>query len=231
MNDVDVQAVVDRRLEGLERYGRSAAALGDGKGGRQDVRFAVYAEYILDHDDASVLDLGCGFADLFEYLRRRGWRGRYRGVEIVPEYVEQIRRIHPELEVLQGDVETMLEDLPTHDFVVAASIMNLRLKAGENEAYIRRMMRRMFDRADVAAGMDFMTTYVDWQHPDAWHTDPAWAVTEASRLTRRVVLRADFMPYEFVLILFKDDRASVRNVYRAFEARLDASEVGGGDDA
>jgi hypothetical protein len=62
-----------------------------------------------------------------------------------------------------------------------------------------------------------MTSYVDFKHPGAWHTDPAWALTAANRLTRRVTLRADYMPYEFCLFLYKNVAVSARNVFQAME--------------
>ena len=35
----------------------------------------------------SVLDIGCGFADFYHFLRSRGFNGQYLGVDIVPEFV------------------------------------------------------------------------------------------------------------------------------------------------
>jgi hypothetical protein len=75
----------------------------------------------------------------------------------------------------------------------------------------------MFEHARTAVAVDFMTTAVEFRHPDAWHTDPVWAWGVANRLTRRLVLRADYMPYEFALILYKDVRVSDRTVFEAAE--------------
>ena len=34
----------------------------------------------------------------------------------------------------------------------------------------------MFELCRQAICVDFMSKYVDFQSPEAWHTDPAWAM-------------------------------------------------------
>ena len=46
---------------------------------------------------------------------------------------------------------------------------------------------------------------------------PAWALTLGKKLSRRVMLRHDYMPYEFTLIIYSDDTISSRNVFNATE--------------
>ena len=54
----------------------------------------------------SVLDVGCGFADLYDHLRGRGWEGRYRGLDIVPGLLDVARRRHPSLDLQEADIAT-----------------------------------------------------------------------------------------------------------------------------
>ena len=58
-----------------------------------------------------------------------------------------------------------------------------------------------------------MSTRVDFQRPEAWHTDPAWLLQQAMGLTRRVVLRHDYMPYEFCAHLYKRDGIGPDSTY------------------
>jgi hypothetical protein len=78
----------------------------------------------------------------------------------------------------------------------------------------------MFKVARRAVCVDFMSTEVDFRKPGSWHTDPCWALREAYKLSRRVMLRQDYMPYEFSIIIFKDADISSRNVFAAFEREL-----------
>ena len=54
----------------------------------QALRFEVIAAALPLERCASVLDVGCGLGDLAPFLRRRGWRGRYLGVDLLDEMVD-----------------------------------------------------------------------------------------------------------------------------------------------
>jgi SAM-dependent methyltransferase len=218
MNERDRAEYIQRYEARLAEFGYSPETLGWGKQGRQEVRFTVLAEYALRRPDSSVLDVGCGFADLYDFLRARGWHGRYTGIDLVPGLLAVARERHPGLDLREMDITAVEHGLEPHDFVIASGVFNARLSAGDNPAHIQRALAAMLGLAREAVCVDFMSTYVDFQKPGAWHTDPCWAYTAARALSRRIVLRSDYMPYEFALFLFRDDSVSERRVFRAFEA-------------
>ena len=213
---------VQRYEKRLEEFGYSPETLGWGIHGRQEVRFAVLAEPALRMPESSVLDVGCGFCDLYDFLIQRGWRGRYTGVDIVPGLLEVARKRHPRLDVRELDITDDSTVLEEYDFVVASGTLNAALPSGSNEAHIEVALRSMFQRTRVATCVDFLSTYVDFQKPGAYHTDPGWALSAARRLTRRTLLRHDYMPYEFSIFLFRDDLISERKVFQGFETKLTA---------
>lgn len=217
MDSASVKKYVDRYEAAMAEHGGTRAGLCDGKEGRHAVRFAALCEVVLKQPDASVLDIGCGFADLYAFLRQNGWSGRYTGLDIVPGVLARAQERFPEVTILNKDASAGLDDLAGHDFVIASGVMNLALPGGNNEAHIRQFLATMFNHAKVAVCADFMSTYVDFRHPDAWHTDPAWALQVSRELTRRAILRLDYMPYEFALTLFKDQRVSPRNTFSAVD--------------
>ncbi|MGA2743340.1 MAG: class I SAM-dependent methyltransferase [Candidatus Sulfotelmatobacter sp.] len=213
---------VQRYEKRLQEFGYSPATLGWGVNGRQEVRFSVLAELALRMPESSVLDVGCGFCDLYDFLDKQGWQGRYTGIDIVPGLLEVARQRHPDLDVRELDITD--ESVPLgedeYDFVISSGALNAALPSGGNELHIEVALRSMFRRSRYAACVDFLSTYVDFQKPGAYHTDPSWALAAAKRLTRRVLLRHDYMPYEFSLFLFRDDAISERRVFRSFEFEL-----------
>lgn len=202
------------RYEGrLIEHGYSPESLGWGKNGRQEVRFGVLAAQALAAPESSVLDVGCGFADLHDFLVERGWRGRYTGIDIVPGLLEVARERHPDLDLRAVDITGPEPLADRYDFAVASGIFNARLPSGGNSEQIEGALERMLECARVTVAVDFMSTHVDFQKPGAWHTDPAWALRTAVRLSRRIALRHDYMPYEFALFIHKDDSISSRNTF------------------
>src|ERR1700680_3801966 len=93
MWDEDVTELRNRYRERFAQYGYDPRTLGLHKHG-QRARFAAVLEGLRDQDYSSVLDVGCGFGDLLDHLRRRGWQGRYTGVDLVPELIDEARRRH-----------------------------------------------------------------------------------------------------------------------------------------
>jgi len=187
-----------------------------------DVRLPLPDERaVLDRmPGSSVLDVGCGFCDLYDFLDKRGWQGRYTGIDIVPGLLEVAKQRHPGLDVRECDITDDSAPLDEYDFVISSGALNASLPSGGNEVHIELALRTMFLRSRLATCVDFLSTYVDFQKPGAYHTDPGWALAAAKRLTRRVLLRHDYMPYEFSIFLFRDDAISERKVFRAFEREL-----------
>lgn len=217
MQPRDRKAYVERYEDRLRQFGHSPESLGWGKTGRQEFRFAVLGALAIANPASSVLDVGCGFADLYDYLRSRGWTGRYVGVDLVPGLIEAARRRHADLDLRTADIDELRGSSERFDYVIASGIFNARLSSEPNEAHIERSLAQMFALCTGALCVDFMSAYVDFKHETAWHTDPAWAIDVARRLSRRFSLRHDYMPYEFALCIHRDASISARNVFAAHD--------------
>lgn len=223
MHPQDKANYIQRYEAWLAEYGDSPRSLGWSQHSRQDIRFRILGAGAIADGQASVLDVGCGFADLYTYLRRQGWEGEYTGLDIVPGVLQVARQKHPDLDLRLLDILSEGDQLGSYDYVIASGIFNAKLQSG-NEAHIPNMLRAMHARARVATCVDFMSTYVDYQKDGAHHTDPSWALAQGLQLSRRVVLRQDYMPFEFALIVYKDDSRSPRNVFNALEDPAPGSE-------
>lgn len=216
MDPRDTEEYVQRYEGRLAEFGYSPETLGWGKNSRQDLRFSVLGELALESGTGSVLDVGCGFGDLYEFLTSRGWCGEYLGIDLVPGLVTIARERHPNLEFREADIADNATYHPA-DFVIASGVFNGRLTSAQNQTHIQNALRNMHRNARIATCVDFLTSYVDFQKPGSWHTDPAWAFGIAKTLSKRVALRHDYFPYEFALIIFANDRISGRNVFEGIE--------------
>ena len=204
MKPGDRDAYVERYERRLREHGHAPATLGWGAGDREHLRFAVMADVVEQTGATSVLDVGCGFADLHDFLRARGWDGDYHGIDLVGGLLAVARERHPGLALDEADLAAFRPgEEEAFDVVVASGVFNARLAEEDNLVHIERSVRRMFALARRAICVDFMTTHVDFRHPDAWHTDPAWALALAQQLSRRFVLRQDYLPYEFALVVHR----------------------------
>lgn len=212
MDKRDIQIYNERYNSYLNQYGFSPQALGWGKNGRQEIRFSVSARHILTSETSSVLDVGCGFADLYSFLSRHNWKGKYTGVDIVDSLLQSAREKNPSLELMNMDIVSA-EELGQYDYVVSNGIFNAKLKYNDNYEHINTTLSAMFSHAKIAVICDFMSSYVDFSKEGAWHSDPAKIIEIVKKLTKRFILYYDYMPYEFTVVLFKDDSKSENNIF------------------
>ena len=207
----DREHYIHRYSAWVNEFGYSPKSLGWGEG-QQSVRFSALSTEVIQNPTSSILDVGCGFGDLYDFLITSKWHGQYTGIDIVPRLVEIARTRNQNLDVRLADLFELSDDRK-YDYVISSGIFNGKLKYEDNKEHIRKALRKMFEIARVQVCVDFLSTYVDFQRPQAFHTDPAWALTTGMSLTKRVILRHDYMPYEFALFLYKNSAISRRNVF------------------
>ncbi|MBL7996077.1 class I SAM-dependent methyltransferase [bacterium] len=198
MNDKDISKYIERYNGRLDMFGYDPRTLGWGGGKeRQYLRFKILSEIGIGLND-SVLDIGCGFADFYGYLQENGWTGQYLGVDINPNLLETARNQYPgvRLEVLD-----ILNDPVgnNYDWVVESGIFNAKLEYEGNLDYIEKMIKKMYEIAIKGVACDFMSSYTDYQHAEAFHADPADIIRISKNLGAKIIVRMDYLPYEYAV--------------------------------
>jgi hypothetical protein len=126
----------------------------------------------------------------------------YKGVEINPKLVRVANSIFPALDVSVGDVLDM--DLPKYDIVASSGIFNYVLESQDNISYIDTMIRKFYTLSNLGVSVDFMSSYVDFKHPNAFHLDESEAIRIAKKNSKRCVLRNDYLDFEYCLYILKE---------------------------
>jgi SAM-dependent methyltransferase len=227
--DSDVADALKRYRSRLTTEGATARALGWTKG-TQPVRFGAAWECMRDERIESIVDVGCGFGDLLSFLRERGWAGNYWGIDLIPEFIDIARQRHREDRLGHFECSNLIDaTVPDADWVVALGIFNHGLQTG-NLAFVRQALKRMWGWAGVAVTADFLSASVsdDRRRADLEYYDVG-AVVEAGRdLSPRLLLRHDYMPFEFMLTAWRD---SAFTEARPVFARYAPLIAGGGPEA
>lgn len=212
MNQEDIRITQQRYRERYQTFGYSPKTLGWGENGRQELRFSILTQ-VGDLNGKTILDVGCGFGDLYGFLKAKGWFGSYIGIDFVHELIQEGKTRYPDAEFIIGDFENIVINQPI-DFIIGSGIFNFHLEKEENWTYIQRLLSKMFAIASSGIAVDFMTSWVDYKHPIAFHADPSLLLQKVSQLTRRFVIRGDYMPYEYSLYLYHDKQINPDNTYQ-----------------
>jgi len=96
----------------------------------------IYEAGIEDND--SVLDIGCGVAHLYEFLKMGGWNGKYLGVDPNKKAIDMIDE---DINAMHGTIED-LPDFMRYDWVIANGVFNLGLKEEHSFWIIENMILR-----------------------------------------------------------------------------------------
>ena len=215
MNEKDKQAMIQRYSENLKKYGYSPKTLEWFKN-RQHIRFKALSE-IGDLDNSSILDVGCGFGDLYGFLIKKGLSIKYTGYDINENLIEIGREVYPDAHFEIKDIE---EDKTNEkfDWVFSCGIFNNKMS--DNEFFIQNMLKKMFELCSKGVAADFMSTYVDFKNEGAYYANPEEIFKFCKFLSRRVLLRHDYMPFEFCIYVYKNERINKRNVFIEFTKRF-----------
>ena len=185
----------------VRRFGYGYRALGFGRRSSQEKRFGALAA-LGNFDGASLLDVGCGFGDLLAWLRARGARPRYTGLDLTASMIERCRKrfTDGEAQFLVGDALTWQPE-GAHDYVIASGIFGYHAK--DTRARIQPTMQRLFAIAREGLAVNFLSGCAPTRSPGRLYVHPADVLQYALRLTPAVRLDHTYMPNDFTLCMYK----------------------------
>ena len=102
------------------------------------IRFQKIYEAGIDEND-SVLDVGCGVAHFYTYLKRdKEWDGKYLGIDPNKKAIDLIDE---DINAMHGTIDG-LPDFMKYDWVIANGVFNLGLKEEHSFWIIENMILR-----------------------------------------------------------------------------------------
>jgi SAM-dependent methyltransferase len=214
MKPHETAAALERYDRRLAEYGVTEKALGWGDKGRSRIRFEVLISHWM-LPGSSVLDVGCGFGDLLGYMR---WKNvepaSYLGVDINPNLIAIARERYPSGRFLVADIEDAGFN-ERHDFVLSSGVFNHRMD--DNAAFIGSMLERFDALSTEGFAMNFLSNRVQFELENTYHADPCGILDLAYRYSNNVVLRNDYMPFEFTVFVNKRSQIDAAlTVYEEF---------------
>jgi SAM-dependent methyltransferase len=153
----------------------------------QDARFDVMYG-IDDLRDKSLLDVGCGVGDFYGYLKRRGFRGSYAGLDLISENCRAAAEKYGEELFLNRDVLDLGGE-EKYDYVFASGIFFL--PADDWEEAVSRTLARMFALCRLGIAANFLSLHSPNQVPAAFYADPATVIKLCLPLTHNFAIKHD----------------------------------------
>ncbi len=122
-----------------------------------------------DLNGKSILDIGCGRADLYDYLRHEIKDFKYTGIDIVPELTKVAQSKYPDANIHCRDIlEDPIDD--TFDYIFISMVINNNIP--NMEVFAKQLLNVAFKMANVGLGFNFVSSYVNHKNPNGINHDP-----------------------------------------------------------
>lgn len=169
----------------------------------QEVRFKQITR-LIDPAGLSVLDVGCGFGDLYHWLCEQGQApASYLGVDICPHNIEFARGSLPaDCQLLQGDFLAL--PVPEVDLAILSGTLNLDFDDWENIS--RGIIAKMWSLSRRGVIFNLESAWGLPPHKLARlkrDLDPLKWIDFARGLSDRLVFLHDYHDCDFTLGLFR----------------------------
>ncbi|MCP4726823.1 MAG: class I SAM-dependent methyltransferase [bacterium] len=186
----------------VKRYGDNVHSLAWESEYTQNARFSVLSG-IADLNGMSILDVGCGKADLYSFLLENGVTGvEYYGVDMTLGLLDIAKKNFPDISLYYRDF--LIEArYPEVDYVMSSGLANV--KTPNNQQYMEEAIKKMFRMCRAGTAVNMLSSYaIDSQMENGMYFySPEQMFRFAMKLTQDVVLRHDYLANDFTLYLHK----------------------------
>ncbi len=195
--------------EKIETYGADPKGVDYNGSAAQKIRFEQLVKVIDPSSDFSVIDYGCGYGALFDFLQEKNWRLTYYGFDMIEEMAAAGQAAHPDF--ANAHFFHSESELKVADYLTAGSIFNNKFGASYDEwqNMVAATLRRMNALCSKGFSFNMLTKYSDEdrmaQRPDLFFGDPLFFFDFCKRnFSRNVALLHDYGIYDFTILVRKD---------------------------
>ncbi len=207
LSDKDKDRVNEFYIGHLQKNGpESAQTLNWTNKRNQLIRFNTLAR-IGNLQGKSILDVGCGLADFYDYFKTHDIECSYYGIDIVPEFITQAQKKYPGVNVAVDDIFKITDP---YDFIFASGSLSFTVE--DNDAFYQGMIRKMYDLATVGVGFNMLDS-------DYYNRDNIYAVYNAEEtldfcrgFAARTYLIRGYSEGDFTVFMYKDPKATFTSI-------------------
>jgi cyclopropane fatty-acyl-phospholipid synthase-like methyltransferase len=172
----------------------------------QELRFGQLCQVIKENENFSVLDYGCGYGAMLDFLAKIKNNYSYIGLDISEEMIKNAVETHKNTD--HASWRTQLADGEAYDYTIASGIFNVRLGTRDHEweQYILDTLVKMNSHSTKGFSFNMLTSYSDkeYMRDYLYYADPARFFDFCKRnFSKYVAVLHDYPLYEFTITVKK----------------------------
>ncbi len=175
----------------------------------QAIRFEQLVKVIRPEQPFSVIDYGCGYGAMLDFLQQRGWKFEYWGIDLIEKMIISGRETHKNAP--HAHFTTDEKTVPAADYLLAGAIFNIKMETPYEEwrEFSIKTLQNMSELCTKGFSFNMLTKYSDAeriaQRPDLYYGDPLFYFDYCKRnFSRNVALLHDYGLYDFTILVRKD---------------------------
>ena len=159
----------------------------------------------IDFTKKSILDVGCGFGEFGNFLAKRYKDVRYKGVDIVPEFIVNGKKMYPHLTLITADYFN--QPLPeTFDVIICSGALNSNFGSkNKNMNFRRSAIKTMFKHTTNVFAFNMSGSFPQQKNKNIniWYADSLEILKYCLSLTNRVIMRHNYHSKDFTVFMYK----------------------------
>ena len=188
----------------LEKYGDSPGGVRWSSIEKQHIRFQVIMEGIRSQNK-KVLDLGCGKADLYYYMKKKNFNCEYSGYDISERMIAFAKQKYPDLSLEVCGVVQLKDAEQKFDYCVMSGLFNDQFE--DNWGYLTNTLSQVWNIVSEGMIFNLMTDKVEYQAEKLAYYDIGKVFDWLKENNMKFInMRNDYFefPYECTFYIYKE---------------------------
>jgi SAM-dependent methyltransferase len=172
----------------------------------QFLRFQILCEVIRGAEDFSILDYGCGFGSLYQFLEKTNRKFDFFGFDVSQNMIDAAQASFADRKNAEWSIALPEKKF---DFTIASGIFNVRLDTPPEEwmKYIFETLNTFDKISTKGFSFNVLTKYSDAEYMKdyLYYADPVVLFDYCKKnFSRNVALLHDYELYEFTIVVRKN---------------------------
>ena len=181
-------------------YGHDHKSCDYGQSASQYSKFSILSN-CTNYSGKSILDIGCGFADFYDFLSAKYQNIDYHGVDLSASMISIAKKNHPNLHL---EVRNVFENVPEkkYDVVTANGIFYL---LGENAWELMCcFVNKMYDMSEEIVAFNSLSTWAENKEIGEFYANPERTLAFCKTISPWITLRHDYHSRDFSVFIYKN---------------------------
>lgn len=185
----------------LEEYGpNDPRSIGWASESTEQIRYTILSE-IGDLNSHSILDVGCGFGNLYDFLRNKNLSFSYKGIDINPKAIMIAKEKHPNINFETVDFGNYKND--KYDYIFCSGALSFKIP--NYKQFYFEYIKKMFNCSTIGIAFNMLNDKNNTNLED----DKLYATYSVKEvqdfcltLTSRITIRENYLPNDFTVYLY-----------------------------